>query len=324
MNIFTDKHGRNIEYMRVSVTDRCNLRCVYCMPPDGVKKLDCQELLNYEEMTNIIEAGAELGLKKIRFTGGEPLVRKDFVNLVEKINQIDSIEELSMTTNGVLLKEYAGQLKEAGLDRVNISLDTLDRDKFKKVTRGGDIADVFAGLETARKEELHPIKLNVVIRRGFNDEEILEFAKLSHREELEIRFIEFMPIGESSEWEQNFVSIDEIKERCKEYGKLLETSSAKGSGPAKYYRFKGSKGSLGFISPVSEHFCDKCNRLRLTSDGKIKNCLFSREEYDLKTFSYSENDIKKVLKEAVNEKPYKHQINNGENGGKRNMMQIGG
>ncbi|UMZ73195.1 GTP 3',8-cyclase MoaA [Natranaerofaba carboxydovora] len=330
MKQFEDEYGRNIDYLRVSITDRCNLRCVYCMPADGIEKLECDELLNYEELYDIIGAGADLGLKKIRFTGGEPLVRKGFVNLVKKVNEIESINDIAITTNGILLDKYARELKDAGLNRVNISLDTLNREKFEKVTRGGNLDKVFDGIKAAKEVGLWPVKINVVVMKDFNYEEILDFVKYSHEEELEIRFIEYMPIGEGKDWKKSYVSISELKKHCSSFGELLETSSTNGNGPAKYYRFENSNGKIGFISPVSKHFCDSCNRLRLTSDGKIKNCLFSEGELDLRKAVKSKEEIKNVFMKAVQDKPLKHQINVSSDSNdkirkqKRNMMQIGG
>ena len=323
MKSFNDKYGRSINYLRVSVTDRCNLRCVYCMPSEGIEKLECKDLLKYEEIVNIIEAGAGLGLRKIRFTGGEPLVRKDFVKLIEKVNKIQFIEEISMTTNGIYLDSYAKFLKQAGLKRVNISLDTLKKDKFNNITRGGNIDKVFAGIEAAKNENLTPVKINVVVMRGFNDNEILDFVKLSREKDLEVRFIEYMPIGNSRNWENNYMSASDIKEYCHSHGEIFNAATSEGNGPARYYHLKNGKGKIGFISPVSEHFCSTCNRLRLTSDGKIKNCLFSEDELELKSLTYSKKDIQSVLKQAVREKPYKHQIGNLPES-KRSMLQIGG
>ncbi len=335
-----ESYGRMIDYLRVSVTDRCNLRCVYCMPPGGIEKLNSDELLKYEDIVRIIEAGADLGLKKIRFTGGEPLVRKGFVNLVKKTREIGAITDISITTNGILLDAFAASLKEAGLDRVNISLDTLNEKKFEKITRGGDLNKVFEGIKAAQEVGLSPVKINVVVIRGFNDEEVSDFIDYGRREELEIRFIEYMPIGESTDtdWKQSYVSVDEIKSQCSSYGEMFETSTSNGNGPAKYYDFKDSKGKIGFISAVSEHFCESCNRLRLTSDGKIKNCLFSDKEFDIMPSLDYKEKIKETFKKSVQNKPKEHIINSDqgaasknkgegndkENGNGRNMIQIGG
>ncbi|MDI6703288.1 MAG: GTP 3',8-cyclase MoaA [bacterium] len=273
-----DSYNRKIDYLRISVTDRCNLRCIYCMPSDVVDWVSHSEILSYEEIIQLVKYATEIGICKIRITGGEPLVRKDVVSLIRKLSEIDNISDLSMTTNGTLLSKYAKELKHAGLKRVNISLDTLNKKKYWKITGGGKIEDVWGGIQEAQNVGLQPIKINVVIMRGVNDDEIVDFAKLTMNNPYYIRFIEFMPISRTWD-ERRFVPISEVKNRIKG---LFSIDSVPGSGPAHYYKLNGAIGTLGFISPVSVNFCSNCNRLRLTSDGKLRPCLLSDTEVDVK------------------------------------------
>ncbi|OWZ83589.1 GTP 3',8-cyclase MoaA [Natranaerobius trueperi] len=329
--MYLDNHGRKIDYMRISVTDRCNLRCFYCMPHQGISKVSYTSIMKYEDIRKVIEAAVQLGITKFRFTGGEPLVRKDFHKLIELVNHFDNIQDISLTTNGILLKNQAAKLKEAGVNRLNVSLDTLNEEKFNNITRGGNLSDVLYGIEEATNQGLTPIKINVVVIRGTNDDEILDFARMSIKQDVEIRFIEYMPIGNNDNWKSRFIGVDSIKQICEKLGKLIPAETVKGEGPASYYRFKNSNGKLGFISPVSDHFCSDCNRIRLTSDGKLKTCLFSDEELDLKPALKSQEDLMKVLNKAIKMKPEKHNISSdkswtfgNEYRSKRNMSQIGG
>ncbi|ACB84848.1 GTP 3',8-cyclase MoaA [Natranaerobius thermophilus] len=327
-----DMYGRRIDYLRISVTDRCNLRCFYCMPTSGVEKMSHPQILNFEDIERIVTAAANLGVSKIRFTGGEPLVRKDFSKLVNTISRIPGIEDLSLTTNGVLLAQQGEQLLEAGINRVNISLDTLDNTKFSQITRGGTLAQVLKGKETARNLGLTPLKLNVVVIKGMNDDEIADFARLTMNEDIEVRFIEYMPMSDGENWKKSYLPITDIKEKCSQVGKLLPVETAKGNGPAKYYRLEHGVGKIGFISAVSEHFCGDCNRLRLTSDGKIKTCLFSDEELDLRVALKSNYDIERLLLKAILAKPSQHNLSTihsedmltNDLNRKRGMSQIGG
>jgi len=301
-----DNHGRKIDYIRISVTDLCNLRCKYCMPEKGVEKKQHFEIISFEEIENIIRAGVSLGIKKVRLTGGEPLVRKGIVSLVEKIRSVSQDIDIAMTTNAVLLSKYAGELKEAGLNRVNISLDTLKKDKYKDITRGGDISEVFKGIEAAKKNGLFPIKMNVVLIRGFNSDEIDDFVDMTIKEDIEIRFIELMPFGQNAyEYSENkYISNEEILKSMPQ----LEKTEDKSSRVCKYYRMPKAKGKIGLISPTSGKFCDKCNRIRITSDAKIKPCLHSNEEIDIREMVIDGYSYEEILKVAMNNKPEMHKL----------------
>jgi len=270
-----DRYGRKIDYLRISVTDRCNLRCVYCMPESGVIPKNPRELLSFEEIEEVARAAISLGINKIRITGGEPLVRRDLVSLIGNL----SISDLSITTNGTFLEDYAQGLKEAGLHRVNISLDTLKEEKYEFITRSGRLPEALRGIEIALQVGLSPVKINVVVMRGINDDEIVDFVKLSYDKPVSVRFIEFMPFGRNLFWgEERFIPMSEVKARCQSFAELLPTNGLPGSGPARYYRIKGGRGTMGFISPLSSPFCSRCNRLRLTSEGKLRPCLYSEKQ----------------------------------------------
>ncbi|HHW07190.1 MAG TPA: GTP 3',8-cyclase MoaA [Clostridia bacterium] len=316
-----DQYGRKINYLRVSVTDLCNLRCIYCMPAGGVTKKERRELLTFEEIENIVRAAAQMGVDKVRITGGEPLVRKGIVELVDRLARIDGIEDLSMTTNGILLKDCAAPLKEAGLKRVNISLDTLDPDKYHRITRRGHLADVLAGMEAARAVGLTPIKVNVVLVGGLNDDEIEDFVNLTLREEIQVRFIELMPLGEAGHWERSaFLPTEEVLRRVPQ----LIPLAVKGHGTvARLYQLPHGKGQVGLISPLSNHFCQYCNRLRVTPDGKLKSCLHSSQEINLKNVPPEE--LPGLLAEGIRGKPHRHYLS-ATNGSltHRNMNEIGG
>jgi len=316
-----DRYGRKIDYLRVSVTDLCNLRCIYCMPPGGVAKKERQELLTFEEIENIVRAAARLGIEKVRITGGEPLVRKGIVELVARLARIEGIRDLSMTTNGILLKDYAVPLKEAGLKRVNVSLDTLDPDKYRRITRGGDLNRVLAGLEAARAAGLTPLKINVVLAGGINDDEIEAFVNLTLEQEVQVRFIELMPIGEAIHWEQSaFLPAEEVLRRVPQ----LLPLAVKGHGTvARLYQLPHAKGQVGLISPLSNHFCHYCNRLRVTPDGKLKSCLHSRQEINLK--NVPPEALPALLAEGIRAKPHRHYLSGTqESSTPRHMNEIGG
>jgi len=268
-----------IDYLRISITDRCNLRCVYCMPSEGVTSIPHQEILSYEELELIARAACDVGIKRVRLTGGEPLVRKGAVDFVRMLGAIDPDLRISLTTNGVLLARYAGALKEAGLSRVNVSMDTLDPDAYKRITRVGRVEDALAGLHAAIDAGLDPVKVNVVVLKGLNDDPI-PFAELSRELPVHVRFIEYMPyFGESGKW---FVPSELIKSRLVSMGGLQEVESPEGWGPASYFKLPGAVGKLGFISPVTCHFCSSCNRLRVTADGKLRTCLFDLNGFNVK------------------------------------------
>lgn len=302
-----DRYNRNIDYLRVSVIDRCNLRCIYCMPEEGIKNLlPHYEILTYEEILRIINVAVDVGIFRIRITGGEPLIRKDIVSFIERLSRIEGIKDIGMTTNGVLLKKYAEALYQAGLKRVNISLDSLSEDKFREITRVGSLKDVLEGIEEAQRAGLNPVKINVVVIKGINDEEVEKFALWSKEVPYQIRFIEFMPIGHNAWRKEFFMSTDDIKKKIESrVGKLIPVQIKK-SGPAEYFMLEGAKGLLGFISPMTTHICAKCNRLRLTSDGKLRPCLFSDKEIDIKKYLRSgatDEKLRQVLIEAINLKP---------------------
>jgi cyclic pyranopterin phosphate synthase len=325
MTGLTDSFQRPIDYLRVSVTDRCNLRCTYCMPAEGIALMAHEDILSYEEIRAVALAAAELGIKKIRITGGEPLVRTGLPELIGMLAQIESIDDISLTTNGLLLGQYAAALKAAGLRRVNISLDTLKPDRFTQITRGGNLDDVLRGIATARSADLNPIKINVVVIPGVNDDELLDFAAKTIGDGWHVRFIEHMPFGEEAS-ASSFIPLAEMQRRLSALGKL-EPCSFKGNGPAKYFRLPRAEGTIGFITPVSEHFCFHCNRLRLTADGKLRPCLLSEGELDLKQAlrsGVSTSELKKLIKKAAISKPRQHHLARGRVPQDRSFSQVGG
>lgn len=301
-NGLVDRYNRKIDYLRISVTDRCNLRCFYCMPPWGIRKLSSQEILEYEELIEIIKCARELGIGKFRITGGEPLVRKGIIGFIEKLTRLEI--DFSLTTNGILLNRYGRDLFNAGLSRINISLDTLKESRFSRITGGGDIREVFSGIDAARKLNFSPIKINVVVMRGINDDEIIDFIEWGKKELLNIRFIEFMPLsGEDYFYPLKRVMDGIIKE------KKMVSVEVPGSGPARNFKPTGGDNIIGFILSRSEPFCNECNRLRLTSNGMLLPCLFSREGVDLKKVLREGGDIREPFYEAVSGKPEKHNLN---------------
>ncbi len=324
-----DTYRREINYLRVSVTDRCNLRCIYCMPPEGVEFLPHDEILRAEEIEAVIRAAALVGIKKIRLTGGEPLVRKGLEDLVRQISNIPGIDDITLTTNGLLLPSHAASLKEAGLKRVNVSLDTLKNERYREITRVGELASAWKGIQAALDAGLHPVKINTVVIRDINDDEVDAMASLSLKRPLHIRFIEMMPIGDGNSWtEGRFVPAREIMEKInRKIGKLHPVKSIEGDGPARYYRFEGAEGTVGFITAMSDHFCETCNRLRLTSSGGLRPCLYDSREVDLKTPLRRGAGIKEIadlIMEAIALKPDRHHMHDGWTDKKRVMSQIGG
>lgn len=317
-----DNFGREINYLRISVTDRCNLRCKYCMPAEGVENLGHDRILSFENIERIVKASAGLGIKKYRITGGEPLARIGIVNLIENLAKIDGVEELAMTTNGTMLAKHAAALKKAGLNRVNISLDTLNHTKFKEITRGGHLDDVFDGINAAFKEGLTPVKLNVVAMKGFNDDEIIDFIQLTYQHALDIRFIELMPIGHAEvDRGYGFLSKEEIMEKLPS---LIHINDQ--DGVADNYKYPGAIGRIGFISAMSSHFCNACNKIRLTADGKLKTCLHSNQEIDLSKVLDTGNDeqLKETILNAILHKEDRHHLNEGAKPIHRDMNKIGG
>lgn len=316
-----DSFGRNINYLRISITDLCNLRCKYCMPEEGIQKECHSNILSLEDFYKISKVMVDLGINKIRITGGEPLIKRDIVSLIEKISKLNGIKEIALTTNGILLGKYAEELKQAGLTRVNISIDTLDEEKYSEITRGGKLTDVLKGIEKAKKVGLTPIKLNVVLMGGFNVNEIGNFVELTRNEKMDIRFIELMPIGEALKIKNVFrVDGNTILEKVPE---LREVEREDRSSPAKYFKLENGVGKVGIIEPVSCKFCKDCNRIRLTSTGKLKLCLHSEDEIDLKPYLDSEEKLKKVITESIKIKPEEHLLEEGQYV-QKSMSKIGG
>ena len=302
--MLVDPRGRRIDYLRISITDRCNFRCIYCQSKGPFKFLPHEEILTFEEIESIVRVGVKLGVKLVRLTGGEPLLRKGIVELVARLAKIPGLEDLSLTTNGYFLSELVKPLKEAGLKRINLSLDTLSEEKFSELTGGFSLKKVMEGLYLSLSEGFTAVKINSVIIRGFNDEECEELAKLSIELPVEVRFIEFMPVGKNSLWDESrVVPISEIKERVERLGKLFPAEKV-GKGPAAVFRFEGAKGKVGFISPLSSHFCGTCNRLRITADGRLRPCLFSDEEINLKDYLRGKKgSLEEAFREALRIKP---------------------
>ena len=311
-----DRFGRDITYLRISVTDLCNLRCKYCMPESGVESLCHSDILSIEEIVEIVRIASKNGIKKIRLTGGEPLVRRGFIELCKQISKIDEIEDIAITTNGVHLKAMADELFENKVRRINFSLDTLVKEKYNDITRRNDFDKTMESLFYAIKKGFK-VKINVVLIGGFNDDEIQDFVNLANEYELEVRFIELMQIGETANWSKDkFVSNKIVLEKVPE----LEFDGV--SGVAKIYKIKGQRGRIGLISPISCSFCEDCNRIRLTSDGKLKPCLHSRDEINLKGLSGEE--LEEVFKRGIYEKPEKHHLEDGKSESARDMNKIGG
>jgi len=328
-----DKHNREINYLRVSITDRCNLRCIYCMPKEGVSFLGHKDVLSYEEILRVVHAAVRTGIVKVRVTGGEPLVRRGVIDFLAALNGISGLRDITLTTNGILLEEYAGDLVKAGIRRVNVSLDSLVAEKYRAITRGGDLERVRRGIERAHSLDLSPIKINVVAIKGFNDDEVLDFAKLTMDRPYQVRFIEFMPIGDAVlENGFQYLSHDEIVDTINGFSPLeaVTGNRSKTDGPARLFRMKGARGEIGLISAMSHQFCDSCNRLRLTSDGRLRACLLSDEELDLKTplrEGCDDATLQELIQTAILNKPKNSPLNCCETPRKKcikNMSAIGG
>lgn len=316
-----DQFGRKINYLRISVTDLCNLRCIYCMPKEGIPKIQHEDILSVEEIEEIVKVFVKLGVNKIRLTGGEPLVRKGILDIVERIGKLEGIRDFAMTTNGLLLKEYAKDLKALGLKRVNISLDTLDDKKYSSITRIGSLQRVMKGIEAAKEVGLTPIKINTVLVGGFNDDEIEDLVRLTEKEEIDVRFIELMPIGEAIKLKaDHFLSNEIVLQRVPS---LIKIDGEDPSSPAVYYKLPNGKGKIGLINPVSCKFCKNCNRVRLTSQGKLKLCLHSDVEIDLREALRRGQAIEKIIMDAIDKKPESHKLEDGVYVSKK-MYQIGG
>lgn len=323
-----DKLNRKIDYLRISVIDRCNLRCVYCMPEEGIETIPHDEILTYDEILRICEIVSELGIRKIKITGGEPLVRKDIVNLIRDIKNIDKIEQVTLTTNGILLHEMLDDLYDAGIDAINISLDTLNKDNFKKITRRDGLEKVLMSIDKAYDLGIR-VKINCLAIRDFNLRELVEIASFAKDREIDVRFIELMPIGFGKKYTQ--IDNDEILSILESrFGTFEIVTEKRGNGPAKYYRNQNMKGCIGFISAISHEFCESCNRIRLTSSGFLKLCLHYNKGIDLKgpiRNGISDDDLKVLIHDTIWNKPLSHKFGhaNGEQDIElKNMVQIGG
>ena len=309
MNHLIDRFERKHDYLRISVTDRCNLLCHYCVPNGIHNCTSASNLLTDDEIVNIVSAGAKLGIKKIRITGGEPLVRKGLPGLISRLKQIDGIEDIALTTNGIFLAKYAKALKEAGLNRINISIDSLDKEKYETITRNGKLQDVLDGIAAAIKYNLQPIKLNVVLLKDYNVDEIESFLKWTIRDKVQIRFIEYMPIGDTqSGWSKQYQSLSIVEDVAKTMGAYNEKEREQSAGPARVFSFEGAKGSFGLIHPISNEFCATCNRLRLTADGNLKSCLFWESEVPVKSIAGDEQALLEAYQRALFLKPKNHEM----------------
>lgn len=311
-----DQFGREIDYLRISVTDLCDLRCKYCMPEKGIPKLSHEDILKPEQIHEFVQSFASIGIKKVRITGGEPLVRHGLKEILESIRSIPEIKEICITTNGIKLKENAQMLFESGVDRLNISLDTLREKKYNDLTRVGHLQDVLEGIKEAKKVGFKNIKINTVLIGGFNDDEIDQFIDFASLNDLTVRFIELMPIGES----RNLPSSSFVSNELILKNKRLEF--CKDDGVSRLFKIKDGQGFIGLISPISNRFCKSCNRIRLTADGKIKPCLHSKEEIDIS--KYHGEELKKILIESINRKPKEHHLEEGFSNTTRGMNLIGG
>jgi len=326
--VLVDRYGRVHDYLRISVTDRCNLRCDYCMGPAGVPLLEPGQILSYEEIVTVVECAARLGIRKVRISGGEPLVRKRAAGLIKRLAAIPGIADLALTTNGQLLSAQAEELGKAGLNRVNISLDSLKPAIYRQVTRGGDLAEALAGIAAAIKVGLKPVKLNVVLMKGINDTEIPAFLEFASQRQLHLRFIEYMPVSPyTKDWQERYLPLEAVLAELRSLGYTVESLTNPGDcrGPAEIYQVQGMNGTLGLIRPVSRHFCARCNRLRLTADGYLKPCLYWAEELSvrpvldqpaaLQDLFFKALEIKRIKHEMQQEHPVHHN---------RGMSAIGG
>lgn len=326
---FMNKSKRPINYLRLSVTDRCNLRCTYCMPEEGCAFVPHEEILTYEEILHLVKLSVQSGIRKVRLTGGEPLVRKGFIEFLQRLCNIKELNEVTLTTNGVLLKEFAADIKECGICRINVSLDSLKAKRFSRITGRDSFERVWQGIQEADRLGFSPIKINMVALKGINDDEILDFARLTLEKPYHVRFIEFMPVGEQNCWSwEKFISTDEIRGRIETMGTLRPIKADRFGGPAERFVLDGSKGEIGFIGALSNHFCTLCNRLRLTAEGHLRSCLFSEQEIDIKTpLRNGNNDghLLELIRLAMENKPKDHSpLGQGPRKCIRQMSTIGG
>ncbi len=325
----SDAFARPIRYLRVSVTDKCNLRCVYCMPEGGLPWLRREEILSYEEIARVVEAAASVGVRAIRLTGGEPLLRRNVERLVAMIASLSEIEDIALSTNGLLLDEQIDALASAGLSRVNISLDTLRPQRFESVARRPGLEHVLRSIDAAIARGLHPVKINCVVMRGRNDDEVEDFAQLSRQLPVHVRFIEAMPVVEYAEAQrEEFVSADELLDRLRTIGNLQPIDGPVGNGPARYFSFPDAAGTIGVITPLSHDYCDRCNRIRLTADGRLRLCLFGDHHVDLRTLLRAQatrEDLAAILRRSMLIKPERHHLRLGEPASRmRALSEIGG
>ena len=306
-----DRCNRKLNYLRISITDRCNLKCVYCVPYDFITKLPHKEILSYEEILHIVKISVRLGISKVRITGGEPLVRKGVYDFLEQLTKIQGLLDISLTTNGVLLKDNINKIKSAGIKRINISLDTLNRKKFRQITGYDFFNQIWEGIELAQKMGFDPIKINVVPLKGVNYDELLDIAALSIAYPFHIRFIEYMPMGTNQMEIGRHLLFPEIKKQINQLGKLIPVEKGMNDGPAERFKFESARGEIGFIRPISRHFCNTCNRLRLTASGQLRPCLMSDVQVDLKTplrKGCSDDELTEVFLKAVRLKPSEHNL----------------
>jgi cyclic pyranopterin phosphate synthase len=321
-----DQHGRSIEYLRISVTDRCNFRCVYCMPEAGLDWLPKADILSYEEIVGVVEQLAPLGLRRLRITGGEPTIRPDLVTLIAKLKAVPGIEDIALSTNGVKLPAMATALKAAGLDRVNLSADSLQPSRIAAIARRDLGFRPVEAAEAAIAAGLDPVKLNVVVMRGVNDDEVVDFARLTLGMPLHVRFIELMPVGEMAHLtNEHIVPSDEVLSRVSELGALTPADGpARGNGPAKYYRIDGAAGTVGVITPMTHTYCGSCNRVRLTADGRLRTCLYGDHEVNLRDPLRRGEPLEPLFVRALAEKPLEHNLIQMRVGGLRALSQVGG
>jgi cyclic pyranopterin phosphate synthase len=328
-----DHYDRDINYLRVSITDRCNLRCTYCRPKEGISLKGHADILRYEEILRVVSQTVKMGLIKVRLTGGEPLVRRGFVEFAGDLKKIKGLQDISLTTNGILLAQYAEDIFKVGITRINISLDSLDKEKYFQITRGGNLDDVFRGIAAAEKAGFAPIKINTVLMKGFNDNEALDFARLAFSKPFQVRFIEIMPVSEVSAGRSaDFLPTRQLLETINRHFRLepLAGKKNKSDGPARLYKMKDGLGEIGFINPVSDHFCSTCNRLRLTADGKLRACLLNDVEIDLRealSRNCDDDELAGLIREAILLKPQRHDLDCTDRHLKkchRDMSDIGG
>jgi cyclic pyranopterin phosphate synthase len=323
-----DKYNRHLNYLRISITDRCNLQCCYCEPKDLMPKLSHADILRYEEILRVVRIATRLGISKVRVTGGEPLVRKGVYEFLKQLTAIEGLKDVSLTTNGVLLSENLEKIQAAGISRINISLDTLDPTKYRQITGYDEFNRVWQGIQKAHQMGFYPIKLNVVALRGINEDELVDMARLSFQYPFHVRFIEHMPIGQSDFNPDSLLLAPEIKIRIRDLGDLVVVQKTEHDGPARRYQYEGAIGEIGFIPAISQHFCNKCNRLRLTASGQLRPCLLSDQQEDLKEAvrrGCSDRQIAEIFIKAVRHKPADHNLVAKNPAGIRGQMRaIGG